>query len=227
MDTKLIIDFLKDLEKNNSLEWMKANKKRYESAKLEFENLVQELINRISVFDESIQNLHPKDLVFRINRDTRFSIDKSPYNPSFRAHISKAGRFPIPAGYFLNVKPDNIFLGGGLFVSQFPDATKKVRDEIVNESEEFMTIIEHPHFKENFTVVGAKLKNVPKEYDKEHPLSEYLKHKAWDIEYYVEDADFENPEKFVTLAVEKFEYMKPFNDFLNNPLVEFKMPERK
>ena len=227
MNTKLILDFLKELEKNNSLEWMKSNKEKYETAKTEFENLIQLLIDKISVSDKSIENIRPKDLVFRLNRDTRFSYDKSPYNPSFRAHISKAGRFPIPAGYFLNIKPNNIFLGGGLFVSQFPDATKKVRDEIVTESEEFKEIIDNPNFANNFTIVGEKLKNVPKEYDKEHLFAEYLKHKAWDIEYPVTDSDFENSEKFISLAVEKFIFMKPFNEFLNRPLVDFKMPERK
>jgi uncharacterized protein (TIGR02453 family) len=124
METKVILDFLHDLSKNNSLDWMKNNKKYYERAKTECEMLIQKLMDGISLFDSSITDLLPKDLMFRLNRDTRFSNDKSPYNPSFRAHISPAGRTPIPAGYYLNIKPENIFLGGGLFVAQFPEATK-------------------------------------------------------------------------------------------------------
>jgi uncharacterized protein (TIGR02453 family) len=124
MDTKIIYTFLKDLNDNNSLDWMRNNKNYYEEAKGGFENLMQELINGITEYDNSVRYLVPKDLIFRLNPDTPFSNDKSPYNPSFRDHISSAGRTPIPARYYINIKPEKIFLGGGLFVVQFPAATK-------------------------------------------------------------------------------------------------------
>jgi uncharacterized protein (TIGR02453 family) len=227
MDTKVIFNFLKDLEANNLLEWMKANKNIYEQAKMECEILIHELINRISSFDNSVRNLVPKDLIWRLNRDTRFSNDKSPYNPSFRAHISTAGRNPIPAGYYLNIKPGKIFLGGGLFVPQFPEATKLVRDFIVENEKGLEKIIKEKTFAENFEITGVKLKNVPKEYDKDYKFAEYLKHKSWDIEYYIQDTIFLDADKFIKLSVEMFKYMKPFNDYLNKALKDFKMPERK
>jgi uncharacterized protein (TIGR02453 family) len=227
MDTKLIYTFLQDLQQNNSLDWMKSNKKYYEQAKSECESLIQELIAHISVFDHSVVDLLPKDLIFRLNRDTRFSHDKSPYNASFRAHISSAGRTPIPAGYYLNIRPENIFLGGGLFASQFPDATKRVRDFIVSHEKDLTKIIEEKSFSSNFEIVGEKLKNVPKDYDKQHKYAELLKHKAWDIEYSIKDEVFLQADKFVKLSAEMFQYMKPFNDFLHKALNGFKMPERK
>jgi uncharacterized protein (TIGR02453 family) len=227
MDTKVIFRFLKDLDKNNSLDWMKNNKKYYERAKMECENLIQELINEISSFDSSIKDLPAKDFMFRLNKDTRFSNDKSPYNPSFRAHISKYGKLPIPVGYFINIKPGNVFLGGGLFVSMFSEATKSIRNYIVKNPNKFLEILETGTFKNNFTVDGEKLKNVPKEYDKEHKLAEYLKYKSWFIEYKIKDSVFLQPEEFIKMTVKLFEYMKPFNDYLNEALKDFKMPERK
>ncbi|MDR2904559.1 MAG: DUF2461 domain-containing protein [Helicobacteraceae bacterium] len=227
MDTRVIFNFLKDLSANNSFDWMKANKNMYDQAKLECEMLVQELINKINLFDNSVKDLIPKNLIWMLNRDARFSNDKSPYNPSFRAHISIAGRNPIPAGYYLNIKPNNIFLGGGLFASQFPEATKLVRDYIVQNEKGFTKIIEERTFAENFEIVGEKLKNVPKEYEKEHKYAEYLKHKSWDIEYHVQDKIFLDANKFIELSVEMFKYMKPFNDYLNKALKDFKIPERK
>ena len=65
MDTKLIYDFLKDLNKNNSLDWMKNNKKYYETAKNEFETLLFEIINGIYSFDKSIGQIPPKELIFK------------------------------------------------------------------------------------------------------------------------------------------------------------------
>jgi uncharacterized protein (TIGR02453 family) len=227
MDTKVIYNFLQDLNDNNSLDWMKTNKKYYEQAKMECENLIQELINGIRTFDGSIKDLLPKDLMFRLNKDTRFSNDKSPYNPSFRAHISKYGKLPIPVGYYVNIKPNNIFLGGGLFAPMFSEATKSIRDYIVKNENKFVEILETKEFKEKFVIDGEKLKNVPKEYDKEHKLAEYLKYKSWFIEYKIKDKIFLDKDNFIKTSVELFKYMKPFNDFINKALKDFKMPERK
>jgi uncharacterized protein (TIGR02453 family) len=227
MDTKVIYTFLQDLSGNNSLDWMKTNKKYYEQAKMEFENLIRELINGIKTFDSSIKDLLPKDLIFRLNKDTRFSNDKSPYNPSFRAHITKYGKLPIPVGYYINIRPNNIFLGGGLFASMFSEATKSVRDYIIKNENKFVEILETKEFKENFIIDGEKLKNVPKEYDKEHKLAEYLKYKSWFIEYKIKDKIFLDNNNFIKTLVELFKYMKPFNDFINKALKDFKMPERK
>jgi uncharacterized protein (TIGR02453 family) len=227
MDTKIIYNFLQDLNDNNSLDWMKTNKKYYERAKMECEILIQELINEIKTFDGSIKDLFPKDLMFRLNKDTRFSNDKSPYNPSFRAHISKYGKLPIPVGYYINIKPNNIFLGGGLFASMFSEATKNIRDYIIKNENKFIGILERKEFKEKFVIDGEKLKNVPKEYDKEHKLAEYLKYKSWFIEYKIKDKIFLDNNNFIKTSAELFKYMKPFNDFINQALKDFKMPERK
>lgn len=71
----------------------------YKKANAEFERLLQALILEIGKFDSSILHNNPKDLTFKIVRDTRFSHDKSPYNPAFCAHISPKGKLPVPAGY--------------------------------------------------------------------------------------------------------------------------------
>ena len=223
----LIYNFLQDLNNNNSFGWMKDNKAYYEQAKSDFDVLILKLINGIKTFDNSILILPPKDYMIKLNRDTRFSHDKSPYNPSFRAHISKAGKLPIPVGYFINIRPKNTFLGGGLFASMFSEATKSIRDYIIQREKEFTEIIGKQNFKKNFTVKGEKLKNVPKEYDGGHKLAEYLKHKSWYLEYKVTDKIFLDNGNFVETSVEIFKHMKPFNDFLNEALRDFKMPERK
>jgi ribosome recycling factor len=72
---KVIYNFLQDLNDNNSLDCMKANKKYYEQAKMECKNLIQELINDIKAFDANIKDLLPKDLMFRLNKDTRAPLE--------------------------------------------------------------------------------------------------------------------------------------------------------
>lgn len=227
MDTQLILNYLWELSINNNREWYHEHKEDYKEANARFEELVQAFILEIGKFDSSILHNNPKDLTFKLVRDTRFSHDKSPYNPAFRAHISSGGKLPVPVGYYIMLKPGGqSFLGGGLFADIFKDATVMVRDYITKNSEEWDRIIHEPEFRKFFTVQGTALKNVPSGYDKEHPQAEYLKMKSWYLEYPIADEELQDGDKLFSKAVKVFETMKPFNDYLNQALAGFKMPER-
>lgn len=227
MNTQYIFDYLSALSINNNREWYHANKENYKKANAEFEQLLQELILEIGKFDNSILHNNPKDLTFKIVRDTRFSHDKSPYNPAFRAHISSEGKLPVPVGYYLMIKPGNqSFLGGGLFADMFKDATKMIRDYIAQNGEEWEAIIRAPEFEKYFTVHGTALKKVPAGYEKEHPQAEYLKFKSWYLEYPLKDEEVSDAATFPAKAAEIFRIMKPFNAYLNKALVGFQMPTR-
>jgi len=222
-----MLEYLFDLSQNNTKEWYQSNKNRRLKAIAEFEHLIAELIEAISIFDNSVAFNDPKVLTFKQVRDTRFSHNKSPYNPAFRAHIASAGKQPIPVGYFLSIRPDNrSFLGGGLYTPMFKDATTMVRDYIVSHGEELEAIITNKAFARQFAVEGEVLKNVPKGYDPLHPQAEYLKNKSWYLEYFITDEQISDRSSFVKTAAQVFKAMKPFNDFLNQALKDFKMPGR-
>lgn len=226
MNNRILLDYLAELSANNNREWYHAHKKENKEATAQFEELVQRLIYGIGTFDQSVLHNIPKELTFKLVRDTRFSHDKSPYNPSFRAHISSMGKLPVPVGYYVMIKPDGgTFLGGGLFADMFSSATAMVRDYIAAHPDEWNDIISAQEFIKYFTVKGTALKNVPAGYDKEHPQAEYLKYKSWYLEYFLSDEEVCD-EAFLQKSVEIFKAMKPFNDFLNKALKEFKMPER-
>lgn len=227
MNTSLILDYLKELSQNNNREWYHAHKEAYHQANEAFEEFLQELMLKIGAFDSSILHHEPKNLTFRLVRDTRFSHDKSPYNPSFRAHMGPQGKLPVPVGYYLMIKPDNqSFLGGGLFADMFKDATARIRDYIATNGQEWEEILKAPDFRKYFTVGGTALKNVPAGYDKEHPQAEYLKFKSWYLEYPIPDKLLLDGGEFLAEAVRLFQIMKPFNDFLNRALSGFQMPSR-
>ena len=206
MNTQMILDYLTELSANNNREWYHAHKAEYQAANGQFEELIQALILRIGEFDGSILGHAPRELTFKLVRDTRFSHDKSPYNPAFRAHISS--------------------MGGGLFADMFKDATRMVRDYISEHGGEWEAIITAPSFQEHFTVGGSALKNVPAGYEKDHPQAEYLKYKSWYLEYPIQDKDLVDSNLFLTKAADIFRLMKPFNDYLNSALAGFKMPAR-
>ena len=227
MNTRLILNYLTDLGENNNREWYHEHKAENKAANTEFEALIGALILRVGKFDSSVLHNEPKNLTFKLVRDTRFSHDKSPYNPAFRAHIGPEGKLPVPVGYYLMIKPGGqSFLGGGLFADMFKDATAMIRTYIEANGEEWEKIIHEPEFVKYFTVQGTALKKVPAGYEKEHPQAEYLKFKSWYLEYPIKDEELKDAEAFLAKGAELFRIMKPFNDYLNKALVGFQMPTR-
>ncbi len=101
-----------------------------------------------------------------------------------------------------------------------------VRNYIYAHGDEFAAIISDKDFTARFAVKGEALKNVPAGYDKDHPQAEYLKNKSWFLEYSVTDELINDAEDFTGSAARLFRLMKPFNDYLNKALIDFKMPER-
>lgn len=223
-----IIEYLSGLSQNNNREWYHANKAQYKQANADFEGFIGDLITVIGQYDPSILHNNPKDLTFKLVRDTRYSHDKSPYNPTFRAHIASNGKLPIPVGYFISLSPGGkSFLGGGLFADMFKDATTMIRDYIAANGSVFATIMNDDGFIRNFrTVKGETLKKVPAGYDASHPQVEYFKFKSWYLEYPVTDEQLVDKADFIQHAADIFKLMKPFNDYLNAALKDFEMPSR-
>ncbi len=221
-----MLAYLADLSMHNEREWFHANKTRYTEATREFEALIGALMEELRKFDSQVPVVAPKELTFKLMRDTRFSHDKSPYLPAFRAHIGPKGKLPIPVGYYILVRPDGrSFLGGGLFADQFPDATRRIRDRIAAQGDQWEQILSAPEFRACFTLGGTTLQRVPRGYDPNHPQAAFLRHKSWYLEYPVTDDQVISPD-FVPFAAEIFARMKDFHQFLNAALQDFQMPSR-
>ncbi|RZJ26259.1 MAG: DUF2461 domain-containing protein, partial [Flavobacterium sp.] len=73
------LKFLEDLKKNNNRDWFLANKPRYEIYKKEYYEVVGQMLDALKAKDLTLKMLEVKKCVFRVNRDIRFSKDKSPY----------------------------------------------------------------------------------------------------------------------------------------------------
>lgn len=226
MGNATMLQFLAELRENNSYDWMHAHEQQKKEAQEAFLALVADLVAELAADEPALAALEAKDLVFRINRDTRFSDDKSPYNPTFRAHISPAGRAPVPVGYFISLTPGGTFAGGGLFAPHFKDATRMVREAIAADPAGFLRIVEEPAFKERFQFVGTPLKRVPAGFGTESPAAEYLKCKCWAIEEFLDDAVVAEDAACRRAFIESFRAMREFNQWLNNALEGFEMPTR-
>ena len=187
------LKFLKDLKKNNNKPWFDANRKRYEDAKTDFANFIQTVIDRHGKKDKTISGIKAKDCLFRINRDIRFSKDKSPYKTNFGASINRGGRKAFAtAGYYFHLEPGNCFVGGGLY-QPMPDVLKKVRQEIDYNLAEFKKITGGKKFKSLYGGLDKSdeflLSRVPKGYEPDNPAAEFLKLKSYIAMSSLKDSD--------------------------------------
>ena len=100
-----VLNFLSELKENNNKEWFDQNRNRYEACRKKVLFLTELVIHEIAKFDPEIGILEPKNCVFRIFRDVRFGLDKTPYKTNMGSYIAKGGRKSIGAGYYLHIEP--------------------------------------------------------------------------------------------------------------------------
>lgn len=171
------LDFLADLSQHNNKAWFDAHRADYESARGGFETLVDYLIDELRATDQ-LQGLTAKDCLYRINRDIRFSKDKTPYKSNFAATIAPGGRKSSRMGYHLSIGPGgNSLVAGGLWM---PEAAplNKFRQAIDHDAAAFKKITRAKAFVEQFgQIAGERLKTAPKGYERDHPEIDLLQYK--------------------------------------------------
>lgn len=184
---KDILLFLSDLSQNNNREWFQANKARYDACRKLFESLTQEYIDGLMTIDPSLEGLQPKQCIWRIYRDVRFSADKRPYKEWFGTFPAAgapdkpntAGKHSMRGGYYLHLQPGHCLFAGGIWCPN-PDLLRALRNEILANYDEVEYIMASPDWRRYFGDFDTEwmLKKVPAEFVSRltdlpiHPLPE-------------------------------------------------------
>ncbi|MBQ4366737.1 MAG: DUF2461 domain-containing protein [Muribaculaceae bacterium] len=208
-----VIAFLQQLQVHNDRAWFKAHKDEYEAVRKPWEADMERLISLVSQFDGNVRGLDLKGCVYRIYRDIRFSHDKSPYKNYFSGVLGKGGRHTVMSGSYVHFQPDNIMLGGGVWWPQKP-ILDKLRALIDAEPDEFLKIVTAPEFTSRFHWESDALKTMPKDYPREHPLSQYLKMKEY-IVMMRPGLDYFDCDDWVERMAADLHHLQPLHDFLN------------
>ena len=214
---KNTIEFLKNLSSNNNKDWFDSHRSQYLAAKNNFEAFVQEVIKGIIEFEPVLKGLEAKSCIYRINRDIRFSNDKTPYKTNFGALIMKGGRknFFRCCGYYIHIEPNNCFFAGGAYMPQ-PDWLAAIREKISEQPDSFLKIINNVEFKNYFTEIqGEKLKKAPKGFAPTHEQIELLKYKSYYVSKQVTDKQVIEFD-YLKYVLNTFRVVKPLHDFLDS-----------
>lgn len=198
--TEKTFKFLHDLKKNNNKEWFEAHRADYENYLREpSKRLVDAMAEQIA--DAKLPLIaDQKKSLFRINRDIRFSADKSPY----KTHIGIV--FPLKdlgvdewTGMYLGMEPAsgsnmNIFIGGGAHEPSSP-YLKKIREHIAKDHTKLRKLLMDKQFLKEFPkgLEGPSLTRPPKGYDEDHPAIDLLKMKSFGFGYELKKEDLMKP----------------------------------
>jgi uncharacterized protein (TIGR02453 family) len=215
-----LFTFFRELKENNNREWFQANKARYET------HVREPLLQFIADFGLRLAEITPHYVadarrsggsLFRINRDIRFSPDKSPYKTGAGIQFRhESGQDVHAPGFYLHLEPEGVFVGVGIWQ---PDnqTLGKIRDAIVENSEDWRKIKSDKTFSATFSLGGDSLKRPPKGYDPDHPLIEDLKRKDFIASCSLSEAEVCRPD-FIDQFAERCRAAGPFMAFLTTSL---------
>ncbi len=215
------LDFLNQLRNNNNKGWFDAHRKDYERAKADVLALLTNVLRGLEEVDPALAaaGLDVKSCLFRMNRDVRFSTDKSPYKTNFAAWFNVGGKKSPSAGYYLNLEPGNSFIAGGVYTPE-PTVLSTIRQEIDYNLAGFEAILSEPTFQTYFGELSREdaLINPPKGYKADNPAVDYLKLKSFTAISPLADTLVTSPELTDTV-VGAYRGLQPLITFLNRALV--------
>jgi uncharacterized protein (TIGR02453 family) len=207
-----VFEFLKELKKNNNRDWMLSHKKRY----LENEKVLKSFYQNIETELNKTDKIS-KTKIFRINRDLRFSKDKTPYNVHRSVSFARAGA-DRRGGYYLRIEPGNTLVAGGFFAPE-PNDLLRIRKEFEMDGETIRTIINIPTFKKAFGFFNSEnaVKIAPKGFDKNHPNIDLIKLKSYYVTHSFTDAEALAPD-FLENVLFHFSLLRPYFDYMSEVL---------
>ncbi len=212
-----VLKFLTELRKNNNKEWFDENRDWYQESRKKMIFLTELINHEIAKFDAGIGIQDPKNCVFRIFRDVRFSNDKTPYKTNMGSFIAPGGRKSTSAGYYLHIEPGSSFVGGGSYHPP-ADALKAIRTEIFDNSEDFKALVYSDKFLKVYpNMYDDKLKTAPKGFPKDFQDIDLLKYKSFAFTSVLNDSDVMS-DSYVEKVVERMKALYPVNRFLNTAL---------
>lgn len=179
--TEDYLDFFKELAANNHKNWFDENRKRYEkSVKNPFKKFIERLILEIESIDSEQKGIEAKHCIFRINRDIRFSKDKTPYKLNNSAIVSPGGKKAkdVP-GVYIEIGPETVRLYGGVYFLEKQNL-EDFRYFIAANQSKFEKLISDKDFVNTYGEIrGEKAKRIPKDLKEAAEKQALIYNKQW------------------------------------------------
>lgn len=229
MINKEYFDFFAELEQNNNKEWFDSNRKRYENyVKLPFNKLVEQIITEIAFVDEAIASLEAKNAIFRINRDIRFSNDKTPYKTQMSAIISPIGKKDkTTPGIYFEINKNSINIYGGVYMPD-KDQLLSIRNKIAEDMNGFHNALADKNFQSHYGgfAQSEKHKRLPKELAEVADDEPLIYNKSFFYSSHEEIQDKNEP-RILDIVMIKYLAAKPLSDWLKKAITSDNLQDKQ
>lgn len=214
--TRQTFAFLSFLAANNNREWFEAHKQDYEDfVRTPALNFIGDMSDEMPTISQHFL-AQPKKVggsLMRLQRNLRFSRDKTPYKTNigiqFRHEVGKDVHAP---GYYVHIEPGECFVGIGLWHPE-ADVLFRIREGILKNGDAWVAAHNNKNFRKHFSLEGDSLANAPRGYAKDHPLVEDLKRKDFIGLAALSETDMTS-KNFRAQVVERFKQAEPYMHFL-------------
>ena len=212
--------FFIELASNNNSEWFNTHRKRYEKdVKDPFNNLLAALIPKLAAIDTNMAGVKPSECIFRINRDIRFSKDKTPYKVMMSAAVAPGGKknFSYP-GFYFEATPEGITIYCGVYAAE-KQQIDAIRSLIANDLHRFETLLNDKEFKEKFggQILGETQTRIPKELKEAAEKQPVIYHKQFYYKSTLDESYLSRPD-LDDILVDHFKAALPMSNFLKQGL---------
>lgn len=214
--------FLTGLKANNTKEWFRDHRRDYELAKANLIEVAAKLTEEVARFDDAIRQtgFDPVKAVTRMNRDMRFSKDKTPYKTEFFVMVRSSEHFQRVAGYGLHIQPGTSYVTAGIFRTE-RGPLAKIRGRISGHFGEWKSIVESSEVQQMFPdglIAPNILKNGPKDFEKDDPAIEYLKLEGYSLNHRMTDEAMAS-QGALEEWISALQAGRPLVEFINNAVV--------
>ena len=212
MLSNTVFSFLKELAANNTREWFTLHKKNYDVSRSQVLALIKEVHRQLDEVDK-IEN----SKIFRINRDVRFSSNKSPYKTNFSGYYTRLGD-SRRGSYYLSIQPRNQTVVGGGFYDPSKEDLFRIRKEFELDESIITKITTDKTFKLYFDQLrGERVATAPRDFDKEHPHIKWIQMKQFYAFRSSTDEEVMDP-TFPQEVMKTFMVIRPFFDYMSDIL---------
>ena len=206
-----IFSFLKDLRSNNNRNWFNENKTTFKNIEYKIKSFASNLFDELNKHD-NIETYK----VFRIYRDIRFSKNKTPYKTNFGISF-KRKKPNLRGGYYLHLEPNKTFIAAGFWNPNKDDITR-IRNEFINDADEFRTIIESKSINSIWgSMRGEVLKSAPRGFSRNETNIDLIKMKQYIFIKEYKDKSLYSDNILVQFS-ESFKTIRPFFNYMSDIL---------
>lgn len=199
------LNFLDELNANNNRDWFAANKSTYEN------EIKKPAAACALALEDALTNLiGVKHIakIYRVNRDIRFSKDKTPYNAHVHISFAPEGSPASLPMWFFGLGTEKLSLGCGVFAFEKADLVA-FRDRVAGTEGAGIEKMIDTLKADGVRISDPDLKQVPRGYPKDHARADLLRHKGLAAWLDFEDRDWILGSDMASGCARQFERLLP------------------